>query len=256
METSAKLTFILSLSLLSLSAFAGPANTIVVAKLGGDFTSIQLAIESTSATADNPVLIKVMPGTYEELVSLKSNISLEGSGMDITIIKNTPPPLARQCIVALIGDNVTVSNLTIAGKANSEHIGICGSTGTVKGVKITGNYVGIKGNDGPVDTGILVLLDNVITGNGYAAEILYESVIALRNKIYLNTVRGLFVGKVLVQYNEINRNVGFDINVAIFNNINNAVTSNVSFNTTDNVVGKTVPGLYNVKSDGTALRLP
>ena len=255
MKTSAKVTLIVALSLASLSAFAGPANTVVVAKLGGDFTSIQAAIDSTFPTAENPVLIKVMPGTYEEIVSLKSNVRLEGSGMDITIIKNTPPPIARQCIVALIGDNVTVSNLTIAGTPGSQHIGICGSVGTVKEVKITGNYVGIKGLDGVVDTGVLVLLDNVITGNGYAAEITYESVIALRNKVYANTVRGLNLGSALVQNNEARNNVGFDIAVSSGYGPGN-VTSNVSFNTTNIVSGKTVPGLYNVKTDGTALRLP
>ena len=68
---------------------AGPANVVWVAKSGGDFTSIQAALNSiTDATAVNPYLIRVAPGLYEEIVTLKPYIDIEGSGEATTIIRS------------------------------------------------------------------------------------------------------------------------------------------------------------------------
>jgi hypothetical protein len=66
---------------------ARPRNVIWVSPQGGDFTSIQAALDSiTFSSFNNPWLIKVGPGTYPERITLKSHVTIEGSGQGKTTI--------------------------------------------------------------------------------------------------------------------------------------------------------------------------
>jgi hypothetical protein len=65
----------------------GYQNVVVVAKSGGDFTSIQAALDSiTDTTPTAPYLVWVAPGTYSETVMMKTNVDIEGAGELVTKI--------------------------------------------------------------------------------------------------------------------------------------------------------------------------
>ncbi len=56
-------------------------NVIIVAQSGGDYTSIQAALDSIiDASASNRYLIYVAPGVYTEQVTMKQYVDIEGAG--------------------------------------------------------------------------------------------------------------------------------------------------------------------------------
>ena len=65
-----------------------PSKVVVVAKSGGDYATIQAAIDDSigTAAADNPYLVWVAPGVYEEQVTMAPYIHLQGSGQGATVI--------------------------------------------------------------------------------------------------------------------------------------------------------------------------
>lgn len=53
---------------------------VVVALSGGDYTTISAALAAISASSSNRYLIKVMPGVYNEQVTMEPYVDIEGSG--------------------------------------------------------------------------------------------------------------------------------------------------------------------------------
>ncbi|MBI4690447.1 MAG: hypothetical protein HY754_09315 [Nitrospirae bacterium] len=68
-------------------------NVIVVAPSGGDFTSPVDAMNAiTDASASNPYLVKIMPGSFNigaNSVQMKEYVDIEGSGENITVIEGS-----------------------------------------------------------------------------------------------------------------------------------------------------------------------
>ncbi|GIV96729.1 MAG: hypothetical protein KatS3mg057_1386 [Herpetosiphonaceae bacterium] len=101
------------------------ANVIVVAKSGGDFTSVQAALDSIAdAGADNPYLVYVAPGVYIEQVVLKPYVTLEGAGEGATIIRWTggsQGPVYGSGSATLIGaDNAVIRHLTVESNGTGQ----------------------------------------------------------------------------------------------------------------------------------------
>ena len=75
-------------------------NVVIVAKSGGDFTTITAALASiTDASASNPYLIYVAPGTYTEQVTMKQYVDIEGAGELTTKITYTGSASATGTVV-------------------------------------------------------------------------------------------------------------------------------------------------------------
>ncbi len=100
---------------ISKSKLPSLANVVLVAKSGGDFTSIAAAIASVSPTDSSPVTIRVMPGTYDEgqTIYLKSNVTLQADAAGTVTIHGPLNlfPLVQGVAVA----NVVVTGITFDG---------------------------------------------------------------------------------------------------------------------------------------------
>lgn len=144
------------------------ANVVVVAKSGGDFTSIQDALDAINPTASDPYLVKVMPGTYVEDVDLDSYTHLQGAGSDVTTIQGVR----------------TIYGVIMVRGYNG------GTNMSVTGFTIKGGRYGIIGK--PYTT--VVAMDNIITDNTGAGIYLQTNNSAtLRNNVIKNNNGGIIL---------------------------------------------------------------
>lgn len=113
-------------------------NWVVVAQSGGDFTSIQTAINSISdASASNHYVVKVMPGIYTENVAMKPYVDIEGSGEMATVIQFTGRESSTSGV--LVGANNTeLRFLTVENTGGSLYaIGIYSAGATMTLTHVT-----------------------------------------------------------------------------------------------------------------------
>lgn len=89
----------------------GYGQTLIVAKSGGQYSSIQAAVDA--ATTGDTVLI--YPGEYLEYVEIHKGISLRGVDRNSVIIRrdvNTEADVETNCVIWINEANVTIENLT------------------------------------------------------------------------------------------------------------------------------------------------
>lgn len=165
-----------------------PYNVLTVALSGGDFTSIQTAIDSVTPTEESPVLIRVMPGIYTENIVMKSYVQLEGSGAENTTIKalNTNDNVI---LCSHIKDYV-IKGLEIMGGSNGVRIEYTSAYGRVEGNRVHSNLTaGISSYIGNwVST-----VNNEVFGNVYG--IVYGTISngkITNNKVYNNSEVGIY----------------------------------------------------------------
>ena len=120
----------LALAGATFSAEGSPyGNVLVVAHSGGDFSSVQAALDSIGdASADNPYLIYIAPGVYTETVTLRSYVTLEGSGQGTTIIRalgGSQSPADGNGSATLLGaDYATVRHLTVESQGTDQNYAV------------------------------------------------------------------------------------------------------------------------------------
>jgi hypothetical protein len=140
-------------------------NVVIVAKSGGDYTTVQAAIDSvTDAAADNPYLVWVAPGVYDEQVTMKPHVHLQGAGQENTIISSTsssstwPPTQAT----LLLASDTSLRDLTVAnsGAADST-VALLATAGTTRTLvrDVTARAVG-----GGVNYNVAIYLSGSGTG--------------------------------------------------------------------------------------------
>jgi hypothetical protein len=99
-------------------------NVVVVAKSGGDYTSVQAAIDSiTDAESNNHYLVWVAPGMYEEQVTMKPYVHLQGAGQEVTVIWSNAsssawPPDAATLVLA---SDTSLRDLTVSNFGTGEN---------------------------------------------------------------------------------------------------------------------------------------
>ncbi len=98
------------------------AKVIVVAESGGDFTSIMDAMNSISPTSNNRYLIWVAPGLYQEQVTVKPYVHLQGAGMHATRISSTASGNQNlpSSATVILPANAQLSDMTVLNESSTD----------------------------------------------------------------------------------------------------------------------------------------
>jgi hypothetical protein len=143
---------------------------VVVAKSGGDFTTITDALNSiTDATFENPYLVWVGPGVYTETVQMKPSVDIEGVGNFASKIVSTGGPSWTAASVTTAGGSelrsVWVSNIGGHNYATAVYAPTNGF-GTLRDVRATAQG-GTNSNYGIyIDEGINVFGGHISASGG------------------------------------------------------------------------------------------
>ncbi|MEX1019041.1 MAG: pectinesterase family protein [Litorilinea sp.] len=97
---------------------------VVVAKSGGDYTSISDAMSAISPTSESRYLVLVMPGVYSGQVTVKEYVHVKGMGVETTYITsdaNTGNIHDEEAATLILPANSQVSDLTVRNTAAVQH---------------------------------------------------------------------------------------------------------------------------------------
>jgi hypothetical protein len=151
-------------------------NVVIVAKSGGDYQSVQAAIDSVSgAAADNAYLVWVAPGVYSETVTMKPFVHVQGAGQEATVITSTASGSAwpAQATLVLTRDT-SLRDLTVGnagtGDSSAALLATAGVTRTLA-ADVTARAQGGGGSNYAIvlsgsDVGVTLRQVTVLAENG------------------------------------------------------------------------------------------
>ncbi len=158
-----------------ISAEGSPyAGVVVVAKSGGDYSSIQAAIDAVAGVASykEPYLVWVAPGFYEAEVTMAPYVHLQGAGRGATLLscavsgEDIPPKVAT----LILASNSSVRDLTVLHDGSGDvNVAVMATAGTTASLLEDVD----AGSGGSPMYSIAVLL------NGSGTELTLENVTAL-----------------------------------------------------------------------------
>ena len=117
-------------------SFSADGNTLIVDKAGSEFTTIQEAVDAAK-TGDT---VLIMPGVYEENVSVSKSIIIAGASKDSVIL--LAPEGNTAGIYVRSVDGITIRDITIKTPATA--VQFSRSSGEIIGVIIKGGRFGIS----------------------------------------------------------------------------------------------------------------
>jgi len=176
-----KLFLILVLSTAKIS-FAAEIN------IPADYKTIQEGIDNSSASD----VIIIAPGTYEESITLESNITLRGKETARTIIES---PSSSPAIAINNNTNVTIKNLTITGPTIGIEV-----TNSTSNIIITNNVFALGTKATPSGTAIEVTDDtsavSILFNTFYANKIAIDrqSDLRIENNIFSDNTTDINTG--------------------------------------------------------------
>ncbi len=193
-------TATVALSVLS-GGSGGYAQTIVVAKSGGDFTSVADALASIGdASSAKPYLVYVAAGVFTEtgLVDVKPYVHLQGAGRNATVIESTRSNASASTDAAtvLLQENGLVSDLTIRNLATTDvAVGLYSSSNAEYTTRIDEVAVEVSGNGGTehyalfLSDAFTLVKDSLLRADGAATNVALEGRDAV-SPLSLATVEG------------------------------------------------------------------
>ena len=106
-------------------------DVIIVAKSGGDFTSVQGALDSFTGSLNNPVLIWVAPGEYAGTFALEPYVSVQGAGKRLTTLRSD---VGGATAVIEMAEGSTVSDVRIVNtdRPDEENVGVTTGGGSAE----------------------------------------------------------------------------------------------------------------------------
>jgi len=129
-------------------------NVVIVAKSGGDFGSIQAALNSiTDASASNRYLVWVGPGTYAETVAMEQYVDIEGAGELTT--KITASGSTTYTTGTVMGaNNAELRFMTVENTGGSQYaVAIYNHNSSPRLTHVTASASGASGGD-PQNNGV------------------------------------------------------------------------------------------------------